>query len=111
MGFFGTDEKTLDYFANTGRSKEQIETLRNYYTAQKMVGIPKEGDVFYAVVIDLNLETVAPSVAGSKRPQHRIELSNLDDRFSELFTLPVAVGGYGKLEGDLEKRYRTNIRS
>ncbi len=41
MGFFGVDEKTLDYFAATGRTTEQIETIRNYYTAQEMFGIPQ----------------------------------------------------------------------
>jgi aconitate hydratase len=111
MGFFGTDEKTLDYFANTGRTPEQIETVRNYYTAQGMFGIPKEGEVDYSTVIDLNLETVNPSVAGPKRPQDRIELSNLDDRFIELFSQPVSDGGYGKPADDLEKRYMASIGS
>src|SRR5215208_3995082 len=100
MGFFGTDEKTLDYFRNTGRDSEQIETIRNYYTAQGMFGIPKEGEVDYSTVIDLSLETVTPSVAGPKRPQDRIELSNLDDRFIELFSQTVADGGYGKEAAD-----------
>ncbi|MEP6704278.1 MAG: aconitase family protein, partial [Acidobacteriota bacterium] len=84
MGFFGTDEKTLEYLQNTGRSAEQVETVRSYYTAQEMFGIPKEGEVDYSTVIDLSLETVVPSVAGPKRPQDRIELSSLDDRFIEL---------------------------
>ena len=109
MGFFGTDQKTLDYFANTGRRDEQIETIRNYYTAQDMFGIPKEGEVDYSTVIDLNLETVTPSVAGPKRPQDRIELSNLDDRFIELFSQPIADGGYGKNAADLEKRYMVQM--
>jgi aconitate hydratase len=109
MGFFGTDEKTLDYFANTGRSSEQIETIRNYYTEQGMFGIPKDGDVDYSTVIDLNLETVTPSVAGPKRPQDRIELSNLDDRFIELFSQAVADGGYGKNAEDLEKRFMVQM--
>jgi aconitate hydratase A / 2-methylisocitrate dehydratase len=111
MGFFGVDEKTLDYFANTGRSKEQIDTIRNYYTAQKMFGIPREGEVDYSVTMDLGLETINPSVAGPKRPQDRIELSNLDDRFLELFTKPVADGGYGKESAELEKRYMVSIGS
>ena len=109
MGFFGVDEKTLEYFAATGRSKEQIDTIRNYYTAQKMFGIPKEGEVDYSVVLDLSLNTINPSVAGPKRPQDRIELSNLDDRFLELFKMPVADGGYGKTEDDLEKRFLVSI--
>ncbi|MGC2235189.1 MAG: aconitase family protein, partial [Pyrinomonadaceae bacterium] len=106
MGFFGIDERTLEYFEATGRSKEQIETIRNYYTAQGMFGIPREGEADYTTVLDLSLETINPSVAGPKRPQDRIELSNLDDRFIELFTKTVADGGYGKNADDLEKRYQ-----
>ncbi len=111
MGFFGTDEKTLEYFSNTGRSAEQVETIRNYYTAQGMFGIPREGDVDYSTVIDLSLETINPSVAGPKRPQDRIDLANLDDRFTELFSQSIADGGYGKRAEDLEKRYMTTIGS
>lgn len=110
MGFFGVDEKTLDYLAATGRSPEQIDTVRNYYTAQQMFGIPKEGEIDYSIILDLNLETINPSVAGPKRPQDRIELSSLDDRFVELFSQPVADGGYGKLADELEKRYVVSLR-
>jgi aconitate hydratase len=105
MGFFGTDEKTLDYFANTGRPQEQIDTIRNYYKAQGLFGIPVAGDVDYSTSFDLDLTTVGPAVAGPKRPQDRIELSQLDDRFIELFTKSAADGGYGKQAEDLEKRY------
>ncbi|MBC7900540.1 MAG: aconitate hydratase [Saprospiraceae bacterium] len=109
MGFFGVDEKTLEYFTATGRTAEQIETIRNYYSAQEMFGIPLEGEVDYSTCFDLNLQTISPSVAGPKRPQDRIELSNLDDRFIELFSQPVADGGYGKLAADLEKRYMVTM--
>ena len=105
MGFFGVDDKTLEYFAATGRTEEKIDTIRNYYTAQKMFGIPREGEVDYTTVLNLELGTINPSVAGPKRPQDRIELSNLDDRFAELFSQPVSDGGYGKESDDLEKRY------
>ncbi len=109
MGFFGVDEKTLDYFRNTGRSREQIETIRNYYEAQKMFGIPKQGDIDYSTTINLDLATVGPAVAGPKRPQDRIELANLDDKFIELFTMPVADGGFGKTADQLETRYDTEL--
>jgi aconitate hydratase len=105
MGFFGTDEKTLEYFRATGRTDEQIETIRNYYTAQGMFGIPREGEADYTTVLDLNLETIGPAVAGPKRPQDRIELSQLDDRFLELFTKSAADGGYGKSAEDMDKRF------
>jgi aconitate hydratase len=109
MGFFGVDEKTLDYFRATGRSDEQIETVRNYYTAQGMFGIPKEGEADYTTVLDLNLETIGAAVAGPKRPQDRIELSQLDDRFLELLTKSVADGGYGKAAEDVDKRYMVTM--
>ncbi len=109
MGFFGTDEKTLDYFRATGRDPEQIETIKNYYTAQEMFGIPLAGEVDYSTVLNLDLETITPSVAGPKRPQDRIELSALDDRFIELFTKAGTDGGYGKMSEDLEKRFMVTM--
>ncbi|MGI8882859.1 MAG: aconitase family protein, partial [Pyrinomonadaceae bacterium] len=109
MGFFGVDEKTLEYFRATGRDEAQIETIRNYYTAQNMFGIPQEGEVDYSSDLNLDLATITPSVAGPKRPQDRIELSNLDDRFIELFTKSVADGGYGKNSVELEKRFMVTM--
>ncbi|MGI8788355.1 MAG: aconitate hydratase [Pyrinomonadaceae bacterium] len=109
MGFFGTDEKTLEYFAATGRSAEHIETIRNYYTAQEMFGIPLKGEVDYTNVIELDLTTIVPAVAGPKRPQDRIELSELKEKFTELFTNPISEGGYGKALEDLEKQFMVTI--
>ncbi len=109
MGFFGTDEKTLDYFRATGRDESQIETIKSYYTAQGMFGIPLEGEVDYSTTLNLDLETITPAVAGPKRPQDRIELSALDDRFIELFSQAVADGGYGKNKDELEKRFMVTM--
>jgi len=109
MGFFGIDDNTLDYFSNTGRSDEHVETIRNYYMAQEMFGIPGQGQVDYSTLLELNLETVMPSVAGPKRPQDRIELSHLDDRFIELFSKPINEGGYGKAKEELDKRFLVKL--
>ena len=111
MGFFGVDEKTLDYMRNTGRSVEQIETIRNYYTAQEMFGIPRSGEVDYTQVVELDLATIKPAVAGPKRPQDRIELDDLNDRFKELFTMPLSDGGFGKTAADLDARFGVTIGS
>ncbi len=108
MGFFGTDEKTLDYFRNTGRSEEQISTIRNYYTAQQMFGIPQRGDVDYSTVIDLDISTIKPAVAGPKRPQDRIELDDLSTKFRSLFTSSVSDGGFGKAESELAERFEVS---
>ncbi len=109
MGFFPVDEETLIYLKATGRSAEHIETVRNYYTAQGMFGVPRKGECDYTVVVDLDLASIQPSVAGPKRPQDRIELPKLKERFLELLQTPTADGGYGKVDGDITARYFTNV--
>jgi len=109
MGFFGVDEKTLDYFRATGRSDEHVDTIRNYFKAQEMFGIPKKGEVDYTKVVELDLSTVSPSVSGPKRPQDRIELSNFKNKFNELLDQSIADGGFSANSEDLAKRYKTAI--
>ena len=109
MGFFGIDEKTLDYFKATGRSAEGIDTIRNYYQAQQMFGIPQAGEVDYSVDLELDLGSIKPSLAGPKRPQDRIELGNMKPKFAELFSKPASESGYGKNAGDLYKRYELTM--
>jgi aconitate hydratase len=95
MGYFPVDEKTLDYLKMTGRSEEAIRTIRDYYTAQGMFGIPRDGEVDYTKVLRLDLDSIVPSVAGPKRPQDRIDVPDLKERFESLLTIPTAEGGYG----------------
>ena len=109
MGFFGIDEKTLDYFRATGRSDEHVDTIRNYFKAQEMFGIPQKGEVDYTQVIELDLSTITPSVSGPRRPQDRIELSNFKNKFSELLDQTISDGGFSASSGDLAKRYKTAI--
>jgi aconitate hydratase len=109
MGFFPVDEQTCAYLKATGRSDEQIDAVRNYYKAQGMFGIPKQGECQYSTVLDLDLATIVPSVAGPKRPQDRIDLFNLKNQFSDLLLKPVTEGGYGKTSEEAASRYFTRI--
>jgi aconitate hydratase len=111
MGFFPVDERTCEYLIATGRSSEQVDTFRNYYKAQGLFGIPKQGQCEYSEVIDLDLSAVKPSIAGPKRPQDKIELSAVKTTFSELLTKSVADGGYGKSQGDLDKVISVSVPS
>ena len=72
MGFFPVDDATIDYFKGTGRSKAEIAAFESYFKAQNLYGIPKAGDIDYTRVVALDLGSVAPSLAGPKRPQDRI---------------------------------------
>jgi len=109
MGFFPVDEETCIYLKATGRTDDHVNSVRNYFKAQGMFGIPKAGECEYSVLLDLDLGSIVPSVAGPKRPQDRIELSNLKDRFCELLLKPVADGGYGKSDDDCNARVFTRI--
>ncbi|MFN2515407.1 MAG: aconitate hydratase [Pyrinomonadaceae bacterium] len=109
MGFFPVDEETCIYLKATGRTDEHVEAVRNYYKAQEMFGIPKEGQCEYSTVLNLDLASISPGVAGPKRPQDRIELSNLKTQFLELLQKPVGEGGYGKSAEEVGARYFTRI--
>ncbi|MBR7791924.1 aconitate hydratase AcnA [Undibacterium sp. FT147W] len=105
MGFFPVDEATIDYFKGTGRTKAEIDAFEGYFKAQKMFGIPKKGDIDYTTELNLDLSTVAPSLAGPKRPQDRIEIGNVKSTFADLFSKPVAENGFNKNADDLSKEY------
>jgi len=105
MGYFPVDEETLSYFSATGRRTEDIAALRAYLMAQGMFGMPMPGEIDYSAVIEVDLATIDPCVAGPRRPQDRIRLSAVKARFAELFAAPATANGYGKPSEDLIKRY------
>jgi aconitate hydratase len=109
VGFFPVDEKTLEYFRSTGRSEERVAAIRSYYEAQGMFGIPRAGECRYSQLIELNLAEIEPSVSGPKRPQDRIELSDLKERFNELLQKPVGENGYNKRQEELDARFPVNL--
>ena len=109
MGYFPVDEKTCEYLTATGRSTEHVSTVRSFLKAQGMFGMPRSGQCRYSQLLELNLEDITPSVAGPKRPQDRIELPRLKDKFIELLGKPMTENGYNKQPGDVFKRYPTTI--
>jgi aconitate hydratase len=62
--------------------------------------MPQKGQIEYSQVVELDLATVVPSVAGPKRPQDRIELQNLKTSFVGSFSKPVTESGFGKKAED-----------
>src|SRR2546421_7107937 len=97
------------YLKATGRTDEQIDAVRNYFKAQGMFGIPRQGECDYSTVLELDLETIVPSVAGPKRPQDRIALPDLERKFRELLEMDVKSGGYGKALSEIDHRFKTTL--
>ncbi len=108
MGFFPVDEATIDYFHGTGRTKAEIDAFEAFFKAQKLFGIPKKGQIDYTKELSLDLSKVAPSLAGPKRPQDRIEIGHVKDTFNDLFAKPVADNGFNKKAEDLDASYTTS---
>ncbi|WP_133646639.1 aconitate hydratase AcnA [Paraburkholderia flava] len=107
MGFFPVDEKTIDYFKGTGRTEAEISAFEKYFKAQGLFGIPKDGQIDYTKVVTLDLGTVAPSLAGPKRPQDRIEIGHVKSTFTDLFSKPVGENGFAKKAADIDTQYTT----
>jgi aconitate hydratase len=108
MGFFPVDEATIDYFHGTGRTKAEIDAFESYFKAQGLFGIPQLGDIDYSKTVQLDLSKVAPSLAGPKRPQDRIEIGHVKDTFKDLFAKPVSENGFNKKADDLDAEYTTS---
>jgi len=111
MGFFPIDEECTNYLRATGRSEAHCLMYENYYKAQNLWGIPQAGQIDYSQVIELDLNTVKPSVAGPKRPQDRIELPNLQREFFSAFQRPVTENGFGKTRKDFSKSVKVELTS
>jgi aconitate hydratase len=105
MGFFPVDEKTIAYFEGTGRTPDEIAAFEAYFRAQGLFGVPKAGSIDYSQVLTLDLATVAPSLAGPKRPQDRIEIGNVKKQFTALFSKPVADNGFNQPAARLKQRF------
>jgi len=81
-GFFGVDDKTLDYMRLTGRSDENIALVEAYAKAQGLWIVEGAADPVFTDTLELDLATVVPSLAGPKRPQDRVSLPDVDDVFN-----------------------------
>ena len=94
-GFFPVDEETLRYMRLTGRSDEQINLVEAYCKEQRLFHDPSD-EPTYSEVVELDLSTVVPSLAGPRRPQDRVALTNAKAAFREgLSGFGVASGGEG----------------
>ena len=81
-GFFPVDERTIDYLKLTGREEEQIALVRAYAEAQGLWRDASSPEPLFTDTLELDMATIEPSLAGPKRPQDRVLLSEVDDKFN-----------------------------
>jgi aconitate hydratase len=109
MGYFPPDEETCVYLKATGREDAHVEAVRNYFKAQGLFGMPRKDEIEYSTLLELDLDTIVPSVAGPKRPQDRIPLPDLKNSFINLLQQDTKSGGYGKPYSEINVRYAADI--
>jgi aconitate hydratase len=81
IGIFPIDEETLKYLRFTAREETAVELVRAYATEQGMFGTAHLNESAYSENLSLDLGTVEPSLAGPRRPQDRVALSDMKNRF------------------------------
>jgi len=94
MGFFPIDAETLRYLRLTGRRDEQVELVEAYCRAQGLFRDGSTPDPEFTDTLELDLGSVAPSLAGPKRPQDRVPLTDMKQVFEKALTAPVKERGY-----------------
>jgi aconitate hydratase len=86
MGFFPVDDETLNYLRFTGRDPAVVELVEAYTKAQGLFRTDEAPEPLFSDVLELDLGDVKPAIAGPRRPQDRIDLSDAKGAFEEAFT-------------------------
>lgn len=101
MGYFPVDDETINYLRLTGRDEQLINLIETYYKEQGLYRFDGIETPVYTDVIKLDISSVVPSVAGPKRPQDKIKLSEIKQAWQEIIKKPVNQGGFGLSDSDI----------
>jgi len=110
MGFFPVDEETLRYLRETGRSEELVQTVERYTKEQGLFRTDETPDPVFTDTLELDLSTVEPSLAGPKRPQDRVRLSEMKQSFRVALTAPINQRGFSLEEKDLARTSSLKVK-
>ena len=103
MGFFPVDDVTLGYLHQTGRTADEVALAERYCKEQQLFRTDDAPVPTFTKVVELDLSTVVPSLAGPKRPQDRIALTDMKQSFNESLRTEVGPQGFGLDDSALER--------
>jgi aconitate hydratase len=111
IGYFPVDRQTIDYLKITGRDSEHIKLVEEYLRKNSLFRnyISDKDPQFTGDVMELDLSTIRNSVAGPKRPQDRVPISNMKNDFTNALTNKVGFKGYGLKPEDTNKNVKFNF--
>lgn len=102
-GFFPVDERTMEYLRLTGRKEEAVQGVESFAKAQGLWYNSADAEKSYTAVLELDLSTVEPALAGPKRPQDRVDLKSMKSHFVHSLTHEVGHQGHGLEPSDLNR--------
>ncbi len=103
-GFFPVDEESLDYMRLTGREEDHIQVVKKYLEKNDMFFTPDNEDPTYTEVIEIDLTKIEANLAGPKRPQDMIPLTELQRSFKDSVVAPEGNQGFGLTPKEFEKQ-------
>ncbi len=103
VSFFPVDDETLKYMRLTGRSPGQIELTERYAKEQGLFRTDNMPDPEFTQLMEVDLGAIEPALAGPKRPQDRIPLSQVGPTYRQTLTAPMGNKGMGLSGHDLER--------
>ncbi len=109
MGFFPVDAETLRYLRQTGRSDAEVDRVESYTKEQGIFRTEETPDPEFSDTLELDLGTVESSLAGPKRPQDRVPLSQMKSAFRHALTAPVKERGFGLSAGETERAAKVSF--
>jgi len=104
MGFFPVDNETLNYMRLTGRPEKLIRITETYCDIQDLFLNENSPDPEYTDTVELDLASVQASLAGPKRPQDRVNLSDMKKAFQQALTAPVKERGFELKPEELDRK-------
>ncbi|MDZ4158439.1 MAG: aconitate hydratase AcnA, partial [Anaerolineaceae bacterium] len=109
ISYFPVDDETLAYMRLTGRPPAQVELVETYFKTQQLYRTEDTPDPLYSETIELDIGTVEPSLAGPKRPQDRVPLSQVAEGFRQALTRERSERGYALGQEQVSDRVQFNL--
>ena len=110
MGFFPVDDETLHYLRRTARPHDLVDLVERYMKEQGLFRSDDSPDPIYTDMLSLDISTVEPSLAGPKRPQDRVRLSDLKSSFASSLRAPVNERGFALSDEALRRTAEVHHR-
>jgi len=109
MGFCPVDSETLTFLRQTGRDPKLVELVERYCKEQGLFRTDDTPDPVFTSMLELDLSTVEPCLAGPKRPQDRVSLGRVKEEFQSSLTAPAGTRGFGLAGEQLQARTRVEL--